>query len=103
MLIQKHIQVLYVRMLLEGASKTSADDGGRCQGAALRAADANTAPLPWHLESRKRPALVPRRCAQRWAFPGSAFFGAGRARPVQPFDLSWLLGHDLALIVCARR
>ena len=31
-LIQKHIQVLSVRMLLEGASKTSADDRGRCSG-----------------------------------------------------------------------
>jgi hypothetical protein len=44
MLIQKHIQVLSVRMLLEGASKTSADDRGRCPVAALRAARANTAP-----------------------------------------------------------
>ena len=30
MLIQKHIQVLSVRMPVEGASKTSADDRGRC-------------------------------------------------------------------------
>ena len=32
MLIQKHIEVLSVRMTLEGASKTSARDRGRCPG-----------------------------------------------------------------------
>jgi hypothetical protein len=32
MLIQKHIQVLSVRMPVEGASKTSAGDRGRCPG-----------------------------------------------------------------------
>jgi hypothetical protein len=58
LLIQKHIQVLSVRMPLEGASKTRADDREGAQGAALRAVRANTAPQPQHLESRKRPALV---------------------------------------------